>query len=54
MRRRLCYYCTARLGWWASLLHFSCCENCAYRMSMGAAPIRAPREGDHDRGQDHD
>lgn len=44
MPRRLCQYCTAKLGRLASLLRFTTCSNCAYRMSMGGTPSKTPTE----------
>jgi hypothetical protein len=38
MPRRLCQYCTAKLGRFAKLLFIVTCKNCAYRMSMGTSP----------------
>ncbi len=45
MRRRLCQYCTAKLGRIASLLRFTTCKHCAYRMSMGTSPAKPPATG---------
>jgi len=42
--RRLCQYCTARLGRFAKLLHVYTCKNCAYRMSMGTSPSKPPKD----------
>lgn len=46
MARRLCQYCTAKLGRLASLLRMTTCDNCAYRMSAGGSPSKPPKQGD--------
>lgn len=44
MARRLCQYCTAKLGRFAKLLHVYTCDNCVYRMGMGTSPAKPPKD----------
>ena len=45
MARRLCQYCTAKLGRFAKLFYVWTCNNCAYRMSQGTTPAKPPATG---------
>jgi hypothetical protein len=53
MPRRLCQYCTAKLGRFAKLLFIVTCKNCAYRMSMGTSPRSREQFWDEQRNR-HD